>query len=71
MVVMTHRYGHVDALTQREAMAQLDRLTTQKPPQARGSYSPPNARFHSEIPFLPTRSVSLVLKRAPTNLPTI
>jgi len=71
MLVMTHRYGHVDALSQREAMARLDRLTTQKPPQARGSYSLTNSRFHSEIPLLPTMCVSLVLKRVPTNLPTI
>ena len=27
MVVMSHRYGHVDALTQREAMSRLDRVT--------------------------------------------
>jgi hypothetical protein len=25
MVLMSHRYGHVDALTQREAMSRLDR----------------------------------------------
>ncbi len=29
MVVMAHRYGHVDALTQREAMARLDRHPTE------------------------------------------
>jgi integrase len=71
MVVMTHRYGHVDALTQREAMARLDRLTPQKPPQAPGSESPTNLPFHWEIPLLSTMSVSFVPKRVPTNLPTV
>jgi integrase len=71
MVVMTHRYGHVDALTQREAMARLDRLTPQKPPQARRSWTTTNSRFHSEIPLLPTMFLSPALKRVPTNLHTI
>jgi integrase len=70
MVVMTHRYGHVDALSQREAMARLDRLTPQKSPQSEGGRSPTNSRFHSEIPLLPTLSPSGVLRRVPTNLPT-
>jgi hypothetical protein len=71
MVVMTHHYGHVDALTQREAMARLDRLTPQKPPQARRSWTTTNSRFHSEIPLLPTMFLSPALKRVPTNLHTI
>jgi integrase len=71
MVVMTHRYGHVDALTQREAMARLDRFPPQKSPQRDGSQSPTNSRFHSEIPLLPTISPSGKLKRVPTNLPTM